>query len=288
MSLAPGACAGISAESEAGSPLGGPSAPKRGTSQADWQFTTPPARRVKSEIQSAGYARRSRLLRDCGRGFNSRRLHLQRSRSRERLLGVRGRVSTLVPVGPLRPDCDIRARRVLESRGMAWIARLIAVVALAALAFPGGAAAFDAHGSVRQVYVTGVAPRARMALLKPSGRPARTKRADGLGGLLFRNVKPGRGYRVRPPRGGAASPPLTVLSARAAPPSTDAYKQSIPSSGYGYLTTRDGTRLAIDVHPPQDVTNALPGGVKLPPLPQLRVQQVPPVPVPGGPAPVPS
>src|SRR5204863_337586 len=38
------------------------------------------------------------------------------------------------------------------------------------------------------------------------------------------------------------------------------------SSGYGYLTTRDGTKLAIYVHPPQDVANALPlpGGVKLP------------------------
>src|SRR3954454_20963221 len=171
---------------------------------------------------------------------------------------------------------------------MAWIARLTAVAALVVLAFPGGAAAFDAHGSVRQVYVTGVAPKARMALLKPSGRRARTKRADGLGGVLFRNVKPGRGYRVRPAGGGAASPPLTVLTARAAPRSTDVYKQSIPSSGYGYLTTRDGTRLAIDVHPPQDVANALPGGVQLPTLPQLPVPQVPPVPVPGGPAPVPS
>src|SRR4051794_30943773 len=171
---------------------------------------------------------------------------------------------------------------------MAWIARLTAVAALVVLAFPGGAAAFDAHGSVRQVYVTGVAPKARMALLKPSGRRARTKRADGLGGVLFRNVKPGRGYRVRAAGGGAASPPLTVLTARAAPRSTDVYKQSIPSSGYGYLTTRDGTRLAIDVHPPQDVANALPGGVQLPTLPQLPVPQVPPVPVPGGPAPVPS
>src|SRR3954463_10755982 len=97
---------------------------------------------------------------------------------------------------------------------MAWIARLPAVAALVVLAFPGAAAAFDAHGSVRQVYVTGVAPKARMALLEPSGRRARTKRADGLGGVLFRNVKPGRGYRVRPARRGAASPALTVLSAR--------------------------------------------------------------------------
>src|SRR3954471_824866 len=85
MSLAPGACAGISAESEAGSPLGGPSAPKRGTFQADWRFTTPPARRVESEIQSAGYARRRRLLRDCGRGFNSRRLHFSPYRAKSAL-----------------------------------------------------------------------------------------------------------------------------------------------------------------------------------------------------------
>ena len=50
-----------------------------------------------------------------------------------------------------------------------------------------------------------------------------------------------------------------MLSTQPAPPSTDIYNQAIPSSGYGYLTTRDGTKLAINVHPPQDVTKALPG-----------------------------
>jgi len=90
--------------------------------------------------------------------------------------------------------------------------------------------------------------------------------ADSLGGLLFRHVKPGGGYRVRPAGGGPASGPLRVLSRRPAPPSTDVYNQQIPSSGYGYLTTRDGTKLAIDVDPPQDVTQVL-EGVQLPPLP---------------------
>jgi len=37
---------------------------------------------------------------------------------------------------------------------------------------------------------------------------------------------------------------------RSAPPSTDIYNQSIPSSGYGYLTTRDGTKLAVDIYRP--------------------------------------
>ncbi|MBV9414761.1 MAG: CocE/NonD family hydrolase [Solirubrobacterales bacterium] len=43
---------------------------------------------------------------------------------------------------------------------------------------------------------------------------------------------------------------MTVLPDRSAPPSTRIYQQHIPRSGYGYLTTRDGTKLAIDVRLP--------------------------------------
>ena len=136
--------------------------------------------------------------------------------------------------------------------------------ALAALAFPasGGAAEapFSAHGSVEQVYVTGLDAGARISLLDKSGKTVRTKRANELGGLLFRRVKPGKGYRVRAARGGPKSDPLTVLTTRSAPPSEDVYDQELPASGYGYLTTRDGTKLAYYVHPPQDVSNALPTG----------------------------
>ena len=133
-------------------------------------------------------------------------------------------------------------------------------VAALAFAFVTGAgvaeASFSAHGSVGQVYVTGLAPHARMSLLNRRGRTVARKRADAQGGLLFRNVRPGTGYRVRRSKRGAKSAPLTVLSKRSAPPSTGVYNQTIPSSGYGYLTTRDGTKLAIDVHPPQDVASA--------------------------------
>jgi uncharacterized protein len=127
-------------------------------------------------------------------------------------------------------------------------------------------ASFSAHGSVEQVYVTHLGPGAQASLLDNAGRTIATKQADAQGGLLFRNVTPGTGYRVRLSAGGAKSAPLTVLSTRPAPPDTDIYNQTIPSSGYGYLTTRDGTKLAIDVHPPQDVTNVLPGA-QLPPIP---------------------
>jgi predicted acyl esterase len=125
---------------------------------------------------------------------------------------------------------------------------------------------FSAHGSVGQVYVTGLNARQRMTLLDAGGHAVATKSADGLGGLLFRHVKPGAGYRVRPARGGTASGPLRVLSTRPAPPSTRVYDQRIPKDGYGYLKTRDGTKLAFTVHPPQDATNAVPGA-DLPPLP---------------------
>jgi uncharacterized protein len=142
----------------------------------------------------------------------------------------------------------------------------ITVLFVAVAAGASAAQAFDVHGSAEQVYATGLAPNARMSLFAGSGRKVATARADSLGGLLFRNVRPGAGYRVGSPSGGGRSAPVTVFSNRAAPPSTSVYDQSIPSSGYGYLTTRDGTKLAIDVHPPQDVQNVLPGGVRLPNL----------------------
>ena len=41
-----------------------------------------------------------------------------------------------------------------------------------------------------------------------------------------------------------------MLSDRSAPPSTKLYDQTIPAGGYGYLTTRDGTKLAINVQLP--------------------------------------
>jgi len=141
---------------------------------------------------------------------------------------------------------------------------------LAALLLPGSASAaetapsFDAHGSVEQVYATGLVADAQVSLYDGEGHEIAGKSANELGGALFREVPPGDGYRVA--SGGEESPPLQVLTTQSAPSSTDIYNQSIPSSGYGYLTTRDGTKLAIDVHPPQDVTKVLPG-VELPPLP---------------------
>ena len=121
------------------------------------------------------------------------------------------------------------------------------------------APAFEASGSVEQVYATGVPGGAGVTLRDGSGNVVGTKNADSLGAVLFREVKPGNGYRLEV--GGQQSEPLTVLTQRSAPPNTSIYNQKIEPHGYQYLTTRDGTKLAIDVHPPQDVLTLVTGQI---------------------------
>ena len=145
---------------------------------------------------------------------------------------------------------------------------LVAAVASSALGTRAGAATspFGAHGSVNQVYVTGLAPNAGVSLLTPGGNRLETQHADSMGGLLFRNVPAGTGYRVLLQPNGPESGPLTVHSDRAAPWDPQIYNQPIPDSGYTYLTTRDGTQLAIDVHPPTSPAGepGLPAGAPVP------------------------
>jgi predicted acyl esterase len=129
---------------------------------------------------------------------------------------------------------------------------VLAIVTLVGLASSpsASAASFSAHGSAEQVYVTGLAPGASASLLTSTGGTLYTQNADSLGGLLFRNVPAGKGYRVQLNPSGPTSGSITVHSNAAAPWNPDIYNQSIPDNGYTYLTTRDGTKLAIDVHPP--------------------------------------
>jgi uncharacterized protein len=110
------------------------------------------------------------------------------------------------------------------------------------------AASFQARGSVQQVYATGLSPHATAVLDDAHGHLRARRRADAQGGVLLRRVAPGRGYRLR--SGHDRSGPLTVVGGGAAPRSTKSYGQPLPAGGYGYLKTRDGTELAIDVRLP--------------------------------------
>lgn len=146
--------------------------------------------------------------------------------------------------------------------------RCLAVAAVAAVALgcallaseAEAAASFDANGSAKQVYVTGLEPGAEATLVRPDGKEMRTRQANDLGGLLYRKVKAGEGYTVR--SGGETSDPLTVLSNRPTPPDEGIYDQELESKGYGYITMRDGTELAYYTRPPEDVTKVL--GIEVP------------------------
>lgn len=137
---------------------------------------------------------------------------------------------------------------------------------MAATADVSAATTFRAVGSVKQVYVTGLAASAQASLLTPAGQTLKTQRANSLGGLLFRDVPPATGYHVRRLSDGLLSGALTVRSDAAAPWNPGVYNQSITSSGYQYLTTRDGTKLAINVHPPTSPAGqpGLPPGTPIP------------------------
>ena len=121
------------------------------------------------------------------------------------------------------------------------------VVGLAvALAIPAGASAatatFTARGSAEQVQLTGATPGEKLTLVDKQGKKVERKTAGSLGGIVFRHVEPGGGYRVK--QGSAQTPKFRVLTTKGAPPDPSIYDQQIPGSGYGYLTTRDGTKLA--------------------------------------------
>ncbi len=137
------------------------------------------------------------------------------------------------------------ARRRVRAGALAALAVVSAMLVMAA-----AASAFSAHGSVEQVYVTGLTPGAEMSLVRSGGETVATQTADSLGGLLFRHVTPEAGYRVKLIPSGEESEAITVHGQASEPWDPSTYEQSIPSSGYTYLTTRDGIQLAIDVHPP--------------------------------------
>jgi uncharacterized protein len=172
-------------------------------------------------------------------------------------------------------------RRTVGLSALALVSLLFFLMPVGAGA-TGAAPAYDAHGSVEQVYATGVPAGAQVTLLDASGNAVGQKPADSLGGIVFREVTPGSGYRLEV--GGSRSGPLTVLTQQSAPPSTSIYNQKIEPHGYQYLTTRDGTKLAIDVHPPQDVLKILTGLVpnpsegggtpELPKLPELPLAEL--------------
>src|ERR1700754_566162 len=137
------------------------------------------------------------------------------------------------------------ARHLKRATGPA----LLVAVAIAAIA-PSGASAANSlavHGSVNQVYVTGAQPGTSVRLVRKSKVVSR-KPVGSLGGVVFRRIGSGKGYRVRA-ADGSLSRRIAVMSDRP-PKNTSIYNQTLPAGGYGYAYTRDGTSLSLDVRLP--------------------------------------
>ena len=105
----------------------------------------------------------------------------------------------------------------------------------------------SAHGSVNQVWVIDAPAGTQLQLVGPDESVVDTGTADAYGSFIFRNVPAGDGYSVL----GNSDPqlvlgPVTVTNMTDAPDPSLYESQSI-GRGYGYLRTRDGTLLAINV-----------------------------------------
>ena len=95
---------------------------------------------------------------------------------------------------------------------------VLLLLVLAALVLPATAEAAGppvVRGSVEQVQVTGATPGAAVRLVDRRGRAVATQAAGALGGVVFRDVRPGRGYRVHAGRRdlGRCPRPLDALGA---------------------------------------------------------------------------
>ncbi|HVW79894.1 MAG TPA: CocE/NonD family hydrolase [Mycobacteriales bacterium] len=176
----------------------------------------------------------------------------------------------------------MRPNRHARRPALRSIACLAALLASFAVAVDTAAASPHVHatrlvatGSVNEVFATGVAPGSTVELTDAAGQVVKKKHADSLGGVVFYKVKAASGYRVR--AGSTTSKAVTVHTKRSAPWDPSVYDQSIPDAGYGYITMRDGTKLAYDVHPPTSPASlglpniTLPSGLPdyAPPYPTL-------------------
>jgi hypothetical protein len=105
---------------------------------------------------------------------------------------------------------------------------VVALAAFAALAPAAGA--FEAHGGIKNAYVIDAKKGQKVQLLDKRGHVVASGRADRLGSKVFREVKPGKGYRIR--RGGKTTRPFQVLRPARTPssPSTSTSSSSRAST----------------------------------------------------------
>jgi predicted acyl esterase len=106
---------------------------------------------------------------------------------------------------------------------------------------------FRVRGTLEQVYVWLAPPETALELVSAEGEVVAEAPTDAQGSLVFRGVPPGAGYTVRQreaPEEAVADVTVRAPDDFVAEPSL--YEQRL-APGYGYLTTRDGTKLSVFV-----------------------------------------
>lgn len=123
-------------------------------------------------------------------------------------------------------------------------------------------APFRVRESVEQLAVTHATAGEKLGLYDKTGAQVQMGTADSLGSLMFRKVAPGDGYEVRDLDDATKkSRPLHVWTIEESKPVEDCYQMQKLQPGFGYITTRDGTKLSVYV--------SLPGPVEDGPYPTV-------------------
>lgn len=126
----------------------------------------------------------------------------------------------------------------------------------------GAIASFEVRESVEQLHVARADPDLEVELVDATGRRVAAGVTDYQGSLIFRKVEPGSGYRLATRETPAQiAGPFTVMSIEGSAPPQEFYASQRIEPGYGYITTRDGTRLSVFV--------TLPGPIEEGPYPTV-------------------
>ena len=109
-------------------------------------------------------------------------------------------------------------------------------------------ATFTVRPGIDQVAVLGAEPGTNLELVAHDGTIAGKGVVDTQGSFLWRQLKPGAQFVVRTTGTNAtASEPATVMAESDVPPASFYTDQQLPAGGFGYLATRDGTTLSVNV-----------------------------------------
>jgi predicted acyl esterase len=121
---------------------------------------------------------------------------------------------------------------------------------------PHASSVFDARGSVGQVHVRGGVAGTVVQVVDADGVVQAEGALDDLGSKVFWTVPAGKGYQVRPKEDPADyTGPIEVWTLENSLPPDSFYDAQVLEPGFGYLGTRDGTRLSYFLTlpgPPED------------------------------------